>query len=104
MNAFLSVWGSNPSAQHSLAIQPLVIYNLPQGWYLRSTAALNFDIEQGHYVIPLGAGGGKVWVLHSGTTINAFAEPQFSVGHDGTGQPGFQVFAGFNLQFPIGKK
>jgi hypothetical protein len=55
-------------------------------------------------VIPLGTGIGKVWVLHSGTTINAFAEPQFSVVHGGTGQPHFQVFAGLNLQFPIGKK
>jgi hypothetical protein len=33
-----------------------------------------------------------------------FAEPQFSVAHDGTGQPKFQVFAGLNFQLPIGKK
>ena len=63
----------------------------------------SFDIEQSHYVIPIGAGAGKVWILKSGTTVNLFAEPQFSVAHDGVGQPKFQVFVGLNPQFPIGK-
>jgi len=31
------------------------------------------------------------------------AEPQWTVAHDGDGQPKFQVFAGLNLQFPIGR-
>lgn len=95
---------SSRSAQQNLALQPLFIYNLPKSWYLRSTATMNFDIEQGHYAIPLGIGAGKVWVLASGTTINAFAEPQFTVAHDDTGQPQFQVFAGVNFQFPLHKK
>jgi hypothetical protein len=90
--------------QHNMQVQPLIIYNLPQAWYLRSTATMNFDFAQSHYVVPLGFGAGKVWLLHSGTTINVFAEPQFSLAHDGTGQPQFQVFAGVNFQFPIGKK
>jgi hypothetical protein len=36
-------------------------------------------------------------------TVNVFAEPQWTVAHDGAGQPKFQVFAGVNLQFPIGR-
>jgi hypothetical protein len=87
-----------------MQVQPIIIYNLPQAWHLRSTAILSFDFAQSHYVVPIGAGIGKVWLLHSGTPINAFAEPQVSVAHDGTGQPQLQVFAGVNLQFPIGKK
>lgn len=88
-------------SQNSFAIQPLFIYNLPQGWYLRSTATLNFALAQDVWVIPLGAGLGKVWLRPGGSTINAFAEPQFSVVHSGVGQPKFQVFFGLNLQFPL---
>ena len=92
------------ASQNNLSLQPLVIYNLPQGWYLRSTATWNFAFAQDTYVIPIGAGAGKVWVRAGGVTINAFAEPQFTVAHDGVGQPKFQMFMGLNLQFPLGRK
>lgn len=91
-------------AQHNLGVQPLFIYNLRQGWYLRSTATWNFAFAQHVWVIPLGAGAGKVWVRPGGTTINAFAEPQFTVAYEGTGQPTFQVFTGLNLQLPPARK
>jgi hypothetical protein len=52
------------------------------------------------FTIPFGFGGGKVWKLQSGTTLNLFAEPQWTAGHDGI-RPKFQVFAGFNMQFPL---
>jgi hypothetical protein len=92
---------SSRNTQNSLQVQPLVLYNLPQAWYLRSTAIVNVDIEQGNYVLPLGIGAGKVWVLPSGTSINAFCEPQFSVAHNGAGQPEIQIFGGVNFQFPL---
>lgn len=95
---------AGPSArptQNNLTFQPFFIYNLPQGWYLRSTAIWAFNLETDDYVIPIGAGAGKVWALESGTTVNVFAEPQFTVAHQGAGQPQFQLFAGVNLQFPI---
>jgi hypothetical protein len=90
--------------QNNLGLQPLLIYNLPQGWYLRSTATWNFAFAQDAWVIPIGAGVGKVWLRPDGATINAFAEPQFTVAHDGAGQPKFQVFMGLNLQLPPAKK
>ena len=90
--------------QNGLAIQPLIIYNLPEGWYLRSTATWNFAFAQDTYVIPLGAGLGKVWLVEGGKTINAFVEPQFTVAHNGTGQPKCQLFTGVNLQVPLGKR
>jgi len=80
-------------------IAPFSIYNLPQGAYLRSTASWNFYLAQNTYVIPLGAGFGKVFVQQSGTTINVFVEPQWTVAHEGVGQPASQIFAGVNLQF-----
>lgn len=94
---------SDRDTQNNLVFQPFFIYNLPQGWYLRSTAVWNFDLADDDYVIPLGLGAGKVWLLHSGTSVNLFAEPQWTVAHDGDGQPRFQVFAGVNLQFSLGK-
>jgi hypothetical protein len=95
---------SDRPTQNNLSVQPLFIYNLPQGVYLRSTAVWNFDLARDNYVIPVGAGLGKVFVQSDGTTINVFAEPQWTVAHHGAGQPKFQLFAGVNLQFPIKKK
>lgn len=86
--------------QNNAQVQPLVIYNLPQAWYFRSTAVWNFDLARGTHVIPLGAGLGKIWKSGS-TTFNAFVEPQWSVSHDGDGLPKFQVFFGLNMQFPL---
>jgi len=89
--------------QNNLSVQPFLIYNLAEGWYLRSTATMNFDLQRGKYSVPLGAGAGKVCVLGDGTTVNVFVEPQWTVAHDGDGQAKFQVYAGVNLQFPIGR-
>jgi hypothetical protein len=94
---------SDRPTQDNLNVQPVGIYNLPDGWYLRSSATWSFDLAQGVYVIPLGAGAGKVLLLKGGTTANIFAEPQFTVAHYGVGQPAFQVFGGINLQFPLKK-
>jgi hypothetical protein len=89
--------------QNNLSAQPFGLYNLPDGWYLRSTAVWNFNLQTNDYAMPLGAGVGKVWALADGTTLNLFVEPQWTVLHRGDGQPQFQVFAGLNLQSPLGK-
>ena len=86
--------------QNNLQAQPFFIYNFPHGWYFRSSATCTFDLRNGNYAIPIGAGGGYVW--KSGKqTFNVFVEPQWTIAHDGTGVPKFQVFAGLNLQFPL---
>ena len=84
----------------TLQAQPFFIYNLPQAWYVRSTATMTWDLRSGNYYIPLGLGAGKIWKSGS-TTFNLFAEPQWTVARDGDGVPKFQVFAGLNLQFPL---
>jgi len=94
---------SDRPTQNNLTFQPFYIYNLPQGVYVRSTAIWNFNLASGAYVIPIGAGIGKVFEQSDGTTINVFAEPQWTIAHHGAGQPEFQLFAGVNLQFPIHK-
>ena len=96
--------GDEDRATQNLAtLQPLIIYNLPGGVYLRSTGVWNLDWETGRYYIPLGVGAGKVWALEGGTTINGFIEPQWTVAHEGAGEPEYQTFVGLNFQFPLGR-
>ncbi|WP_432444393.1 hypothetical protein [Rhizobium lusitanum] len=86
-----------------LTVQPIVNFNLKDGWYVRSSATWNFNLENGSSYIPVGLGLGKVVPLESGITMNAFVEPQYTVWHDGPGAPRWQIFAGLNFQFPIRK-
>ncbi|MGO8064427.1 hypothetical protein [Rhizobium leguminosarum] len=86
-----------------LTFQPILNINLSDGWYLRSSATWNFNLESGNSYIPVGAGVGKVFQLDKGVTMNAFVEPQYTVWHDGPGAPRWQIFAGVNFQFPVGR-
>ncbi len=86
-----------------LTVEPIVNINLADGWYLRSSATWNFNLESGASYIPVGAGIGKVFQLDKGVTMNAFVEPQYTVWSEGGGAPRWQIFAGLNFQFPIGK-
>ena len=86
-----------------LTAQPILNINLSGGWYLRSSATWNFNLEGGTSHIPVGAGVGKVFQLEKGITMNAFIEPQYTVWHDGPGAPRWQIYAGLNFQFPIRK-
>jgi hypothetical protein len=99
-----SVAGSESRDEVSLAtLQPIVNFNLSNGFYLRSTATWNFDIEHGTYAIPVGLGIGKVIAVNDRTTMNAFIEPQVTAFSHGPGQPEWQIFAGVNFQFAIGE-
>lgn len=92
---------SDRPTQNITTFQPFVNINLPRGIYARSTAVWNFNLENGDYYIPVGAGLGKVWKLKNGVILNLFAEPQWTVFHEGDAQPNFQAFVGFNTQFPL---
>ncbi|SFU22644.1 hypothetical protein SAMN05518861_13810 [Mesorhizobium sp. YR577] len=96
--------GESDREDVSLAtFQPIVNYNLSDGFYLRSSATWNFDLESGNYSIPVGFGVGKVIPVSDKVTMNAFIEPQYTVFSHGAGQPEWQIFAGVNFQFAIGK-
>jgi hypothetical protein len=84
-----------------MAAQYFLTVALSNGWYVRSSPVLAFDFENEAYMVPLGLGMGKVFGL-GGAVVNAFFEPQVTVYHDGPGLPSYQMFAGFNLQFPKG--
>jgi len=92
---------SRPMAA-TLTAQPILTYNLPGAFYLRSTGIWSFDMGGARHssVIPLGFGMGKIWTAGR-LTFNLFAEPQYSVIRSGIGVPVWQIFAGFNLQIAL---
>ncbi len=82
--------------------QPIGFYNLPDGFYLRSTGTWTFDLAGNNSYIPLGLGIGKVWEIGEKTTVNAFVEPQYTVWRDGAATvPQWQIYAGINFQFAL---
>ena len=80
------------------AFQPLLIYQLGGGTYLRSTPIMTYDFESDGYSVPLGLGIGKIFKTRNGNN-NLFVEPQWSVADHGAGWPEWQVFVGFNMIF-----
>lgn len=84
----------------TLTVQPLLFYNLGDGFYLRSTGISSFDLGK-NAVVPIGLGLGRVFELPSRATINLFVEPQYSVVQSGLGVPAFQIFAGVVVQLPL---
>lgn len=81
-----------------LTSQVFFMWQVGGGLYLRSTGIWTFDLTNGHYAVPIGLGLGKVVKVNK-VVFNIFAEPQFSVLAQGTGQSKFQTFIGFNTQF-----
>ena len=80
------------------AFQPFVMYQLGGGKYLRSAPIWVYNLENDNYSVPLGIGIGQVF-KSGGTVYNVFVEPQWSVADEGAGQPNWQIFMGFNMQF-----
>ena len=80
------------------ALQPFAFYQLGGGTYLRAAPIWAYNFENDDYSVPLGVGMGQV-IKKGKTVYNVFAEPQFSVADDGPGQPVWQIFVGFNMQF-----
>ena len=78
--------------------QPFAFYQLGHGLYLRSAPIWVYNFDNDAYSIPLGLGIGQV-IKRGKTVFNLFVEPQASVAYRGPGQPDWQIFAGFNMQF-----
>jgi len=91
--------GDNDRSDVSVfAAQPFYFLQLGKGNYVRGAPIWVFDLENDTYHVPVALGIGKV--IPSGNTIyNVFIEPQFTILDKGPGQPQFQVFVGWNMQF-----
>lgn len=94
-----SVAGEDSRADVNIAaLQPFLFYQLGEGWYLRSAAVSTYDFETDNYAVPVGFGVGKVTKTDR-AVVNTFVEPQYTLIHDGDGQPEWGIFAGVNFQF-----
>ncbi|EFK10822.1 conserved hypothetical protein [delta proteobacterium NaphS2] len=80
------------------ALQPFAFYQLGGGTYLRAAPIWMYNLENDDYSVPLGIGIGQVFKKDK-TVFNVFIEPQISVLDEGAGQPEWQIFVGFNMQF-----
>jgi hypothetical protein len=89
---------SDRSDVNTGALQPFAFYQLGKGLYLRSAPIWVYNFENDAYSVPLGLGIGQV-IPRGKTVFNIFVEPQVSVLDHGPGQPQWQIFAGFNMQF-----
>ena len=89
---------SNRDKVNIAALQPFAFYQLGGGTYLRAAPIWSYNLENNNYSVPLGIGIGQV-MKRDKTVYNMFVEPQFSIADKGPGQPEWQIFLGFNMQF-----
>jgi hypothetical protein len=85
----------------TLTFQPVITYNLPDDFYLRSTAIWSFDLVHNVSSVPIGLGVGRVMKIGEDVTVNAFIEPQYSIARNGVSAPIWQIFGGVNFQFAM---
>ena len=78
-------------------LQPFGIFQLGDGWYLRSTGVWNYDFETDNYSMPVGLGVGKV-IITEPAVLNVFFEPQVAIASEGPGQREWGAFFGINFQ------
>ncbi len=83
---------------NALAVQPFAFWQLGGGTYLRTAPIWAFNLKSGDYNVPFGFGIGQVMRLGK-TVFNIFIEPQFTILHEGVGQPAFQLYTALNMQF-----
>lgn len=94
--SFAKAYDSAPD-QNRAFFQPFGIYQLGDGWYLRSTGVWNYDFENDDYAIPIGLGVGRV-IPRDNVLLNVFFEPQYSIATEGPGQREWGAFFGINFQ------
>lgn len=103
----ITQWGALVTYQTSFAgdgddtstavFQPFTYFQLGKGTYLRAAPQWVFNLETNSYSVPIGLGIGQV-IKKDNKVFNIFIEPQWTILHDGVGQPEFTVFVGLKMQ------
>lgn len=86
-----------PSTNVSI-VQPLGIFQIGGGYYVRSSSVILLDLQNGRYLVPFGIGVGRVFRVGKAIT-NVWVEPQPTIYHNKPGLPAFQLFMGINFQW-----
>lgn len=103
-NNVWSVFGDGDRAGvNQLLLQYFINYNLPKGWYLTSAPILtaNWKADSDRWVIPFGAGVGKIFKLGRQPLNGSVSAYYNAVRPDGA--PDWQLRAQLAFLFPKGK-
>ncbi len=100
----ISIGGERSRSRvNASTLEPLIVKELPRGYFLRFDPYLVFDAEQhGSATIPLNLGFGKLIKLH-GQLINAYIQPEFLARrppYPGNNPPKFTLRIAFHLLYP----
>ncbi|MFP2910420.1 neuromedin U [Pyxidicoccus sp. 3LFB2] len=104
-NNVWSVFGSDDRASvNQLLLQYFVTYNLPEGWYVTSAPILtaNWEADEDRWVIPFGAGAGKVFKVR-GQALNGSVSAYYNAVRP-EGSADWQLRLQLVFLFPKGKK
>jgi hypothetical protein len=97
--------GSRRPTAELVTVQPKIYYNLPHGFYLRSTGIWSINFDAPHVSeIPFGFGVGKALKSQNGTIMNFYIEPQYSLYQHGNSSPKWQFLTGVNILLPNKQK
>jgi hypothetical protein len=83
---------------NALFLQPFVLYQLGNGWFLRSQPQMVFDWQSGRQTLPLDLGAGRVFDVGR-QHVNCFVEPFWNVSRDGVA-PRYGITFGISLLYP----
>jgi hypothetical protein len=88
----------NRADTNALFLQPFLLYQLGNGWFLRSQPQMVFDWQSGRQTLPLDLGAGRVFAVGR-QHVNCFLEPFWNVSRDGVA-PRYGITFGISLLYP----
>lgn len=83
---------------NALLLTPFAVYQLGNGWFIRSQPQMLFNWKTGRQRIPLDLGVGRVFTIGR-QDVNVFVEPFWNISHDGPA-PEYGVTFGVSLLYP----
>jgi hypothetical protein len=75
----------NRAAVNALFLTPFAVYQLGNGWFIRSQPQMIFNWKSGKQLLPLDLGLGRVFKIGR-QDVSLFVEPFWNISHDGPDQ------------------
>jgi hypothetical protein len=83
---------------NAMILQPVVTYQLGNGWFVRSQPQMFFNWKTGKQILPLDLGMGRVFRIGR-QNVSCFVEPFWNMSHDGP-SPKYGITFGVFLLYP----
>jgi hypothetical protein len=88
----------NRAAVNALFLTPFAVYQLGNGWFIRSQPQMIFNWKSGKQLLPLDLGLGRVFTVGR-QDVSLFVEPFWNIAHDGPA-PRYGITFGVSLLYP----